>query len=82
MVANEAGNRLQDAFLGALQGAPATLYMMNGVRLQGAVVATDRHTLLLVRECAAQLVYKHAVSTVVPADRIDLTSPDDGSRPV
>lgn len=82
MVAKDTGNRLQDAFVGAVKGAPTTLYMVNGVRLQGAIVATDRHTLLLVREGTSQLVYKHAVSTVMPADSVDLTSPDDDSPPV
>lgn len=67
-----APNRLQDAFLGAARGQPITLYLTNGVRLQGALVAQDRHSVLLVRGGGVQLIYKHALSTAVPTSAIDV----------
>ncbi len=65
-------NRLQDTFLSATRGQPITMYLANGVRLQGSVISEDRHCLLLVRDGAMQLVYKHCVSTVVPSDAVAL----------
>jgi host factor-I protein len=69
-------NRLQDAFLAAARGTPVTLFLVNGVRLQGAVALEDRHTLLLVNEGAAQLVYKHAVAANAPLFAIEVAPLD------
>ena len=68
-------NRLQDAFLGTTRGQKMSLYLANGVRLQGAIIAEDRHCLLLVSERLMQLVYKHAVSTAVPSAAVEIPAP-------
>lgn len=67
---------LQDLFLEAAERAaePMTLFLVNGVMLQGAVAAHDQFVLLLEREGQVQLVYKHAVSTIQPATPLDLGS--------
>ena len=65
---------LQDIFLGAAEreAAMMTLFLVNGVMLQGAVVDHDQFVLLLARAGQAQLVYKHAISTLQPAHLLDL----------
>ncbi|MDQ3143544.1 MAG: RNA chaperone Hfq [Pseudomonadota bacterium] len=67
---------LQDLFLEAAERAaePMTLFLVNGVMLQGAVAAHDQFVLLLERDGQVQLVYKHAVSTMQPATPLDLGS--------
>ena len=67
---------LQDIFLAAAERAqePMTVFLVNGVMLQGAVVAHDQFVLLLERDGQSQLVYKHAVSTMQPATPLDLGS--------
>ena len=71
---------LQDLFLEAAERAtePMTLFLVNGVMVQGAVAAHDQFVLLLGREGQVQLVYKHAVATIQPATPLDL-GPADGS---
>jgi host factor-I protein len=69
-------NQLQNAFLGAARGGNMTLYLVNGVRLQGALALEDRHTLLLVRGNVAHLVYKHAIATALPAEPIEVGPSD------
>ena len=65
---------LQDIFLGAAEreAAMMTLFLVNGVMLQGAVVDHDQFVLLLARAGQAQMVYKHAISTLQPAHLLDL----------
>ena len=65
---------LQEAFLGAVRrsGAPVTMFLVNGVMLQGEIVAFDLFCMLLERDRLCQLVYKHAVSTVQPENPINL----------
>jgi host factor-I protein len=76
---------LQDVFLNAAfaQQEPMTLFLVNGVMLQGAVAGYDQFCVLLERAGQAQLVYKHAVSTLQPATSLDLQShgeePEDAS---
>ncbi len=72
---------LQDIFLSAAHGQhePMTLFLVNGVMLQGAVGGYDQFSILLERTGQVQLVYKHAVSTLQPAGSLDLQSHgDDG----
>ena len=59
---------LQEVFLGAVRRAeePVTMFLVNGVMLQGEIVAFDLFCMLLQRDGLSQLVYKHAVSTVQP----------------
>jgi host factor-I protein len=72
---------LQDHFLNAVRRAklPVTIFLVKGVKLQGVITWFDSFSLLLRREGASQLVYKHAVSTIMPSEPPpDLvpTSPD------
>ena len=73
---------LQEVFLGAVQRAqdPVTMFLVNGVMLQGEIAAFDLFCMLLERDNMAQLVYKHAISTVQPSKPLDLSgeSDDDG----
>ena len=65
---------LQDVFLAAAarENAAMTLYLVNGVMLQGHVAAFDQFSLLLERDGQVQLVYKHAISTLQPPHALDL----------
>ncbi len=66
---------LQEIFLGAVkrQQENVTMFLVNGVMLQGGIAAFDLFCMLLQRDGAYQLVYKHAVSTIQPAHPLDLT---------
>jgi host factor-I protein len=70
---------LQDVFLNHLRKhkTPTTVFLTNGVKLQGIVTWFDNFSLLLRRESHSQLVYKHAISTVMPNMPIHLG--DDGN---
>ncbi len=59
---------LQDVFLNYLRKnkTPTTVFLVNGVKLQGVVTWFDNFSMLLRREAHSQLVYKHAISTVMP----------------
>ena len=58
--------------------APVTMFLVNGVMLQGEIVAFDLFCMLLERDGLCQLVYKHAISTVVPARAVRVGEGDDG----
>ncbi|HVM23035.1 MAG TPA: RNA chaperone Hfq [Sphingomicrobium sp.] len=62
---------LQDHFLNSVRRAklPVTIFLVKGVKLQGVITWFDTFSLLLRREGAAQLVYKHSISTIMPAER-------------
>ncbi|MBU3079382.1 RNA chaperone Hfq [Sphingomonas quercus] len=70
---------LQEIFLGAVRRArePVTMFLVNGVMLQGEIAAFDLFCLLLRRDGQSQLVYKHAISTVQPANPVNLAEVDD-----
>lgn len=59
---------LQDAFLQTLRNGkvPSTIFLVNGIKLQGIITGFDNFSIVLRREAHAQLIYKHAVSTVMP----------------
>ena len=61
---------LQDHFLNSVRRAklPVTIFLVKGVKLQGVITWFDAFSLLLRREAAAQLVYKHSISTIMPAE--------------
>ncbi|MFL6764882.1 MAG: RNA chaperone Hfq [Sphingomicrobium sp.] len=61
---------LQDHFLNSLRRAklPVTIFLVKGVKLQGVITWFDAFSLLLRREGASQLVYKHSISTIMPAN--------------
>ena len=70
---------LQEVFLGAVRrsGEPVTMFLVNGVMLQGEIAAFDLFCMLLQREGMSQLVYKHAVSTVQPEHPVSFMEADE-----
>jgi host factor-I protein len=73
---------LQDVFLSSIRaaGVQVTMFLVNGVMLQGRVAAYDLFCMLLEREGYVQLAYKHAVSTIQPLGPVDLTGEWDGEE--
>lgn len=71
--------QLQDVFLSRVSdaGVEVTMFLVNGVMLQGRIAAYDLFCMLLERDGAVQLAYKHAVSTIQPAEPVDLSDDDD-----
>ena len=69
---------LQDTFLNCVRKNknPVTLFLVNGVKLQGVITWFDNFSVLLRREGTVQLVYKHAISTIMPSLPIDLLGED------
>jgi len=67
------GQLLQDPFLNILrkERIPVSIYLVNGIKLQGHIDSFDQYVVLL-RNSITQMVYKHAISTVVPAKAISL----------
>lgn len=71
------GQNLQDGFLNQVrkEKIPVVIYLANGVRLKGIIKGFDNFVLLL-KEANEQLVYKHAISTIVPEKPVDLRVTD------
>ena len=71
---------LQDVFLVSIrkEGVQVTMFLVNGVMLQGRVAAYDLFSIMLERDGYVQLAYKHAVSTIQPLTPVDLTGDWDG----
>ena len=69
---------VQDVFLNHIrkQKTPVTIFLVNGVKLQGIVTWFDNFSVLLRRDGHTQLVYKHAISTVMPSAPIQLFEPE------
>ncbi|MBB6190200.1 host factor-I protein [Sphingobium wenxiniae] len=67
-------NNLQDIFLNSLRKSktPVTMFLVKGVKLQGIITWFDNFSVLLRRDGQSQLVYKHAISTIMPAQSMDL----------
>ena len=65
---------LQDVFLNTVrkQKAPLTIFLVNGVKLTGVITSFDNFCVLLRREGSAQLVYKHAISTIMPSQPLQM----------
>lgn len=80
------GQNLQDAFLNLLRKnkMPVTMFLVKGVKLQGIVTWFDNFSILLRRDGQSQLVYKHAISTIMPSAQIPVsqfqTAADDNGR--
>ena len=74
----EKSQNLQDTFLNHVRKGkiPLTVFLVNGVKLQGVVTWFDNFCLLLRRDGHSQLVYKHAISTVMPAHPVQLFEPE------
>ena len=73
-MAQEKQQNLQDTFLNHLRKTkmPVTVFLVNGVKLQGIITWFDNFSLLLRRDGVSQLVYKHAISTIMPSGPISL----------
>lgn len=74
-------HRLQDKFLDHLQRrrTPVTVFLNNGVRLQGVIAGFDAFCVLLERDGEQQIVYKHSITTTVPAYPVDLREEGDAA---
>ena len=79
MSGNEKKQNLQDTFLNSVRKSktPLTIFLVNGVKLQGVVSWFDNFCVLLRRDGQSQLVYKHAISTIMPAHPVQLYEPAD-----
>jgi host factor-I protein len=73
-MAQEKPQNLQDTFLNHVRKTklPVTVFLVNGVKLQGIITWFDNFCLLLRRDGVSQLVYKHAISTIMPSGPISL----------
>ena len=73
------GQSLQDPFLNALrrERVPVSIYLVNGIKLQGTVESFDQFVVLL-RNTVSQMVYKHAISTIVPSRNVRVGVENDG----
>lgn len=74
------GISVQDPYLNALrrERVPVSVYLVNGIKLQGKIESFDQFVVLL-RNSVSQMVYKHAISTVVPSRNIHLPLSEDGA---
>ena len=74
------GHSLQDPFLNALrkERIPVSIFLVNGIKLQGQIESFDQYVLL--KNAVSQMVYKHAISTVVPARNPRSTAPAVGAN--
>lgn len=72
------GQSLQDPFLNALrkERIPVAIYLVNGIKLQGQIDSFDQFVVLL-KNSVSQMVYKHAISTVVPARNVKLPASNE-----
>lgn len=72
------GQSLQDPFLNVLrkEKIPVSIYLVNGIKLQGQIESFDQFVVLL-KNTVSQMVYKHAISTVVPARNVRMTYTTD-----
>jgi host factor-I protein len=79
-MANEKAPILQDTFLNHVRKhkISLTIFLVNGVKLQGVITWFDNFCVLLRRDGQSQLVYKHAISTIMPASPVNLQEQDQG----
>ena len=71
-------NTLQDQFLSAVRKdrCPVTVFLMNGFQLRGTVTGFDSYAVIVQSEGRQNMIYKHAISTIVPAEAVRLTGID------
>ncbi|WP_350294459.1 RNA chaperone Hfq [Limnohabitans sp. Rim8] len=76
-IVSNKGQLLQDPFLNALrrEHVPVSIYLVNGIKLQGQIESFDQYVVLL-RNTVTQMVYKHAISTIVPGRAVNLNATD------
>ena len=74
------GQALQDPYLNVLrkERVPVSIYLVNGIKLQGQVESFDQFVILL-KNAVSQMVYKHAISTIVPARNVKLSTDESSS---
>ena len=74
---NQKGQMLQDPFLNALrkEHVAVSIYLVNGIKLQGQVDSFDQYVIVL-KNTVTQMVYKHAISTIVPARMVTIALPE------
>jgi host factor-I protein len=79
----EKSQNVQDVFLNHVRKnkTPVTIFLVNGVKLQGIITWFDNFCVLLRRDAHSQLVYKHAISTVMPGQPIQLFEPKEMAEP-
>lgn len=77
------GQSLQDPYLNTLrkERVPVSIYLVNGIKLQGQIESFDQFVVLL-KSTVSQMVYKHAISTVVPARNVKLPVQEDNGNSV
>ena len=82
-MANEKSQNVQDVFLNHVRKSktPVTVFLVNGVKLQGIITWFDNFSVLLRRDGHTQLVYKHAISTVMPGAPIQLFDAPKSKEP-
>lgn len=75
---------LQDSFLNAVRKSktPLTIFLINGVKLQGIVTWFDNFCVLLRRDAQLQLVYKHAISTIMPGKTVQIFEADQSEKDI
>ena len=75
------GHSLQDPYLNTLrkERVPVSVYLVNGIKLQGQIESFDQFVILL-RNSVSQMVYKHAISTVVPSRNVRLLASGAGTE--
>ena len=76
------GHTLQDPFLNVLrkERIPVSIYLVSGIKLQGQIESFDQFVILL-KNAVSQMVYKHAISTVVPARMVKIPMQNAGDAP-
>ena len=77
----EKSQNVQDVFLNAVRKSknPCTVFLINGVKLQGIISWFDNFSVLLRRDGHTQLIYKHAISTIMPSQNISLYDGEEAS---
>ena len=72
------GQNLQDNFLNTLrkEHTPVSIFLVNGIKLQGKVDSFDQYVIML-KNTISQMVYKHAISTIVPSKAVKMMREDD-----
>jgi host factor-I protein len=81
-IVSNIGQLLQDPFLNALrrEHIPVSIYLVNGIKLQGQIESFDQYVVLL-RNTVTQMVYKHAISTIVPGRAVNFSVSDGAETP-
>jgi host factor-I protein len=76
------GQMLQEPFLNALRRdrVPVSVYLVNGIKLQGQIESFDQFVVLL-KSAVSQMVYKHAISTIVPSRQVRMNLEVEGEEP-